>query len=280
MTHHIIRPDIEGVAAAIAKHGLSAVQLNLESAGLPPLPSTFDPALCRRIRAAFDDRDLVISGLSGTFNVIDPDSAKVRDHVARFDVLARWCRELGCNVITACTGTRHPASMWRFHPENALPESWRAMVETMRQITTIAEASDVTIAFEPEVVNVVDTAAKARRLIEEVGSDHLRVVMDPANYFHPPMLVHMDEVLDAVFEQVGAFIALGHAKDVRGPDIGGTECVRPAAGTGMLDYTRYMRLLRASGFDGGLIMHSLSELEVAASAAYVRRFLDAEAQSG
>src|SRR5207249_11036873 len=144
-------------------------------------------------------------------------------------------------------------------PYTTLFRSWNEMVETMRALVRHAEASGVDLAFEPEVVTVVDTAEKAERLIAEVGSPRLRLVMDPANYFHPDMRPRMTEVLEEIFARVGRFIALAHAKDVRSPEPGRDECTRPAAGTGVLDYTAYIRLLREAGYDGGLIMHSLTE---------------------
>ena len=274
MTHHLTRPTIEAVAQAVADYGLSAVQLNLESAGLEPLPATFDAGHCRQIADAFARHGIAIAAVSGTFNMIDPDRQRLDDNVARFDTVLEWCRGLDCDVVTACTGTRHPSNMWRHHPANAEPEAWTDLRATLRRILPKAEQAGVTVSFEPEVVNVVDTAEKAQRLIEEAGSDRLRLVMDPANYFHPDMLPNMAAVLDDVFARVGRYVVFAHAKDVRGPSPGGSECVRPAAGTGILDYPRYLRLLRASGYDGALVMHSLAEHEVPTSGAYVRRFMD------
>jgi sugar phosphate isomerase/epimerase len=123
---------------------------------------------------------------------------------------------------------------------------------------------------------VVDTAEKAARLIREIGSSALWVVMDPANYFHPEMLPRMEEVLREAVEPVGGRIALAHAKDVLPPPPGGEECVRPAAGTGLLDYPLYLRLLQEHGYAGGLIMHSLSEEEVPAAARFLRQSMGAD----
>ena len=275
MTRVFERDSVEEVAEAIAAAGLSAVQLSLESGGLEGLPASFDPAVCRRIREAFQSRDIEISAVSGTFNAIDPDRESRAECIRRVGALAAACEDLGTRVITQCTGTRNAASMWRYHPDNARPEAWEEMVDTFSQLVPVAERHGVVLAFEPEVVNVVDTAAKARRLIDQIGSESLRIVMDPANYFHPDMLPRMTEVLEDGFAQTGHLIALAHAKDVRLADGDAEECVRPAAGTGVLDYATYIRLLRESGYDGGLIMHSLGEAEVAESAVYVRRFLDA-----
>lgn len=273
MTSVLPRPTIEDVAEAVRAAGLAAVQLNLDSAGLEPLPESLDAATARRIGAGFTERGIQVSALSGTFNAIHPDREWRSECVRRVGRLAERCGDLGTRVITLCTGTRNPASMWRHHPENARPEAWAEMVETMRALVAHAEPHGVDLAFEPEVVNVVDTAEKAERLIAEVGSPHLRLVMDPANYFHPEMLPRMREVLEEVFARVGRFIALAHAKDVRPPEPGRDECVRPAAGTGVLDYALYLNLLREAGYTGGLIMHSLSEAELPASKAYVESYL-------
>jgi sugar phosphate isomerase/epimerase len=273
MTSVLPRPTIEGVAAAVHAAGLTAVQLNLDSAGLEPLPASLDEPTARRIGAVFADHGIQVSAVSGTFNAIDPDRERRAECVRRVGRLAERCEALGTRVITLCTGTRNLASMWRHHPDNERPEAWAEMVETMRALVAPAEAHGVDLAFEPEVVNVVDTAEKAERLIAEVGSPRLRLVMDPANYFHPAMLPRMREVLEDVFAHVGRYISLAHAKDVRLPEPGRDECVRPAAGTGVLDYALYLNLLRAAGYDGGLIMHSLSETELPASQAYVESYL-------
>lgn len=269
------RPSIEEVAAAVREAGLEAVQLNLEVAGLEELPAALDEAVCARIHAAFAAHHVEISAVSGTFNAIHPDRAYREECIRRVGILASRCATLGTEVITLCTGTRDTESMWRYHPENATPESWQEMVETMRRLIDYAEEHSVTLAFEPEVANVVDTAEKAERLIDEVGSNRLAVVMDPANYFHPHTLDRMPEVLADVFARLGEFTVLAHAKDVDGPEPGGCECIRPAAGTGLLDYPLYLRLLRDSGYDGALILHSLQEHDLPRSRDYVRQHLEA-----
>jgi len=45
------------------------------------------------------------------------------------------------------------------------------MVSCVREATDIARQAGVILAFEPEVNNVVDSAKKARRLMDEIGYD-------------------------------------------------------------------------------------------------------------
>ena len=156
--------------------------------------------------------------------------------------------------------------MWRRHPDNGAPEAWRDLSTSMLEAVQIAAEHDITLAFEPEVTNVVDTAAKGRRLLDEVGSPRLKVVMDGANLFHAGDLPRMQEVLEEAFALLGRDVVLAHAKDLSRDGDAGHE----AAGTGQLDYDLYLSLLRRAGYRGPLILHGLTEAQVGSSVAFLR----------
>jgi len=266
MARTFVRPTIEATLDAVADHGIRSVQFNLSCAGLPDLPDHLDPDLCDRIRQGMAARGIAMSALSGTFNMIDPDRRRREEGLRRLGELVKACARLGASVVTLCTGTRDPENMWRRHPGNDAPEAWEDLVASMRQAVEIAEETGVTLAFEPEVSNVVDSARKARRLLDEIGSPRLKVVMDGANIFHKGELPRMREILDEAFALLGPDIALAHAKDL---DRDG-EAGHLAAGTGLLDYDHYLSLLRAAGFNGTLILHGLAESQVEDCVSFLR----------
>jgi len=252
------RDSLEANLDAVRDSGFICTQYNLACAGLSTLPNEIAPELCQRIRTAHTERGLAMASISGTFNIIHRDREVLEANFRRLGTVAQACALLGTNVITLCTGTRDRESMWRRHPDNDTVEAWRDMVASMRRITNIAEENQVIVGIEPEVNNVIDSAAKARRLIDELGSPHVKVVMDGANLFHTGQLARMHEVLDEAFEHVGRDIAIAHAKDLSHDGDAGHQ----AAGTGLLDYDYYLQLLKQSGFDGPLITHGLSESQV------------------
>ena len=210
-----------------------------------------------------------MAAVSGTFNMIDPDRARRLDGLRRLGVLASACRGMGTSIITLCTGTRDPEDMWRRHPENDSDGAWSDLVESMGRALELAEAHDVVLAFEPELANVVDSAGRARRLLDELRSPRLKVVIDPANLFPAGQLPRMREVLDEAFALLGRDVVLAHAKDLSRDGEAGHE----AAGRGVLDYDHYLHLLRAGGYDGPLILHGLAETQVASSVAFLREKL-------
>ncbi|MCE2451231.1 MAG: sugar phosphate isomerase/epimerase [Candidatus Latescibacteria bacterium] len=262
------RPTLEESLDGVQAAGLEAVQFDLTAAGIDPAALT--DADCERIRMAHATRGIEIAALSGTFNIIDPDLENRRAGMQWLAALAAASGKLGTELITFCTGTRNLDYMWGFHPDNSTPAAWTEMVSAMGEAVAIAEAQGATLVFEPEVNNVVDSAQKARRLLDEIQSKHLQVVIDGANLFHAGQLPRMREVLDEAFDLLGDSIRLAHAKDLeQDGDVG-----HQAAGTGLLDYDHYLACLRQIGFDGSLILHSLEEEQVAASAAFVREYMN------
>jgi sugar phosphate isomerase/epimerase len=265
------RSSPEDVFDALVGYGLGETQFNMSVAGLSSLPDEIAPALADRIRVAAAGRQVALVAVSGTFNMIHPDEEVRRDGLRRLGVLASTCDRLGTSTITLCTGTRDPEDMWSWHPDNARPEAWRDLIATMQGALEMAEEHGVTLAFEPEAANVVDSAEKGRRLLDEMRSPRLKVVMDAANLFDAGdptrRLSRSEEILEGAFELLGEDLLLTHAKDVKGSG----EVV--AVGKGDLDYDLYLKLLNEAGYGGPLVIHGLAEEEVEGSLAFLRRKL-------
>jgi sugar phosphate isomerase/epimerase len=264
------RPTFVNNLDAVRSHGLSVVQYNLACAGLPSLPERIEPCLAQQIAAAAASRGIAIAAVSGTFNMIDPIRQRREAGMRRLGQLAGACALLGTKIITLCTGTRDPDDMWRGHPANARPDAWADLLAAMEQALGIAEEHDLWLAIEPETANVIDSAAKARRLLDELRSPRLKIIIDPANLFHVEDLPHQRGILDAAFDLLGPDIVLAHAKDIRIVD--GTVQHAPA-GTGLLDYPHYLALLRQVPVP--LIIHGLAEAEVGRVLAFLREALAA-----
>jgi sugar phosphate isomerase/epimerase len=261
-------PSLEGVLDAVVGHGIRETQFNMSVAGLPSMPDEIDPALADRVREACDRRDVTVAAVSGTFNMAHSEEEVRRDGLRRLGVIAGSCERLGTSTITLCTGTRDREDMWRRHPDNGTPEAWRDMLATVQEALETAEEHGVTLAFEPEINNIVHSAEKGRGLLDEMRSPRLKVVMDAANLFDAEdparRLSRSEQILDEAFEMLGDDIVIVHAKDVR---MSG-EVV--AVGKGDLDYGLYLKHLSEAGFGGPLLMHGLADEEVEGSLAFLR----------
>jgi sugar phosphate isomerase/epimerase len=262
-------PTLEAKLEAVKACGLDCVQVSLDCAGLPAMPEEITSELAGRIRREAAARGITIASVQGTFNMSHPDAEQRRTGLRRLRVLAEACPHIGTSKIHLCTGTRDRENMWQRHPDNDLPEAWQDMAACVREATDIARQAGVVLGFEPEVSNVVDSAKKARRLLDEIGSPNLKVTIDPANIFHTGELTRMREMLDEAFALVGKDIVMAHAKDLDHDGDAGHK----AAGQGKLDYDLYLYLLHTYGFKGPLLLHGLSEAQVPGCVAFLRQKL-------
>jgi len=262
-------PTLEVRLDAVKACGLDCIQLSLDCAGLPAMPDEISPELAGRIHREAAARGITIGSVQGTFNMSHPDAEQRQTGLRRLRVLAEACPALRTSKIHICTGTRDRQNMWRRHPENDSQEAWQDMTACVREAAEIARQTGAVLGFEPEVNNVVDSAKKARRLLDEIGSPHLKVTIDPANIFHTGELPRMKEMLEEAFALLGKDIVMAHAKDL---DHDGDAGHR-AAGQGKLDYDRYLSLLHAQGFKGPLLLHGLSEAQVPGCVAFLRERL-------
>lgn len=261
------RPTLGQVLDTITNHQLDCVQFNMTCARMPSMPDRIDPGTPGIIRDEMAARAITMAAVSGTYNMIHPDVHERRQGHQRLGTLASACTEMGTSIITLCTGTRDPEDKWRRHPDNDSTEAWQDLLTSMNEALGITRQFGITLAIEPEVSNVVDSAKKARLLLDEMQSSRLKIIMDPANLFHLGELSRMQEVLREAFDLLGEDIVIAHAKDLDRDGSAGEI----AAGKGVLDYQAYLSLLTSSGFEGPLIMHGLQENEVGPSSSFLRR---------
>ncbi|MEA4909614.1 MAG: sugar phosphate isomerase/epimerase [Chloroflexi bacterium] len=260
------RPTFGEVLAAVRAHGLSAIQLNLVSAGLPSLPEELPAETVAQLAGELKAHGVRVASLSGTFNMAHPDPARRAEGLRRLEVLLGACAALETDVLTICTGTRHPDNMWAWHADNDSPEAWADARATIRAAAEMAAGYGVAIGLEPEVANVVHSARKARRMLDEVGLPNLKIVMDGANLFHTGELPRMTAILEEAFELLGGDIVLAHAKDLARDG----EAGQMAAGTGRLDFDLYVRRLQQCGYRGAIVLHGLAEGEVDAAVQFLQ----------
>ncbi|MFL5337501.1 MAG: sugar phosphate isomerase/epimerase family protein [Geminicoccaceae bacterium] len=254
-------PALLGAARAA---GYDCTQFNMASIGLPAMPDAIPDAVLADLGAAAAESGVAIVALSGTYNIIHPDPTVRADGLRRLGVMLTAARRLGVGLVTLCTGTRDALDQWRHHPDNATPSAWADLCREMAQAVAMAEAAGVDLGIEPEQANVVTSAADAKRLISEMGSARVRIVLDPANLFELADQTGARTVVAEAIDLLGGRIAMVHAKD-RADD--GTFTT---VGKGVVDFPDFVARLRAAGFAGPMVTHGLTAEEAPGVASYLR----------
>jgi len=259
LSSELRRPTIGAFFQAVRGLGLEAVQLDLASVRSGQLPGQPEAAVLETIRDEARRHGVAIAALNGTYNMIHPDPAIREQGLAFLASTASACQALGCGLVTLCTGTRNRESMWRWHDDNLLPEAWEDLIGSMARAIAIADKFDVQLGIETEASNVVNTPERARRLLDEMRSPRLCIIMDAANLFQRgqarPENVH--RILDHAFTLLGGEIGLAHGKDIKAGD--GLEFTH--AGNGIIDFDHFVEKLQEAGYQGPLLVHGIKHEE-------------------
>lgn len=200
--------------------------------------------------------------------MIHPDRSVRENGRHAFRAIAAAAHRMGTRLLTVCTGTLDPRDQWRHHPANTTPEAWRELCDEIRLLLPVAAEHDICIGVEPELANVVNSAQRARDLLDTFGNDHIRIVFDAANLFET--VASQDEqqnIVENAITLLADSIAIAHAKDRR------ADGSFTTAGTGILDYTHYLSTLQRSGFNGSIVAHGLTAAEAPSVAAFLKRHL-------
>lgn len=253
-----------GVLAAVRDAGFAVTQFNLACAGLASMPDHVPLDSIRAIAAASDASGVALVALSGTYNMAHPDRAVRDDGLRRLGVVIEAASALAIPLVTLCTGTRNADDQWAHHPDNADPSAWADMAAEMGKALDLAERHGVDLGIEPEQANIVTSAADAMRLITEMGSQRLRIVLDPANLFEQASVEQARAIVTAAVEVTAGHVAMAHAKDRFADGRFAT------AGQGVVDFQDFVARLKATGFDGPLVTHGLSAEEAPGVARFLK----------
>jgi len=85
------------------------------------------------------------------------------------------------SLVTLCTGSLDAANMWHAHPENGSKEAWAGLREELDFVLSLADEFNLVLGIKPEPGNVIADAVLARKVLNEVESNRLGIILDAAN---------------------------------------------------------------------------------------------------
>ncbi|UVC08589.1 sugar phosphate isomerase/epimerase [Rhizobium sp. TH2] len=255
--------DPHEVLAAVRDSGFATAQFNLACVGLPSMPDAVPPETIAAIRKASIATGVSLCALSGTYNMAHPDKIVRDTGLRQLRTVIETAAALNIPLVTLCTGSRNAKDQWAHHPDNNDPSAWADMSAGIARALDMAEQHGVDLGIEPEQANIVMSAADATRLISEMGSKRLRIVLDPANLFERADRQQAAAIVAKAIEAAAGHIAMAHAKDRHADGRFATS------GEGVVDFPAFILRLRATGFDGPLVTHGLSASEAPGVATFL-----------
>ncbi|AIQ29167.1 xylose isomerase [Paenibacillus sp. FSL P4-0081] len=232
---------LKELTATLQTYDIDFVQLALAKAiqDIDLSPGKLSPGLASYIGEQFDKAGIRIGVLGCYINPIHPDPAIRRVEIDRFKEHLRYARQFGAPMVATETGAL--TTFQEFDPYRYEEIGWDALKATVEELAEEAEKWGVFLALEGVCTHTLSSPAKMRRILDEVPSSSIGVVLDPCNLIGEE--VHLqDEIVDSAFSLFGDRIILAHLKDIYKD---GTRIRHGASGQGLFHTTEFLNKLEA-----------------------------------
>ena len=279
---------LEETARKIRDLGFNTVQLDLTFTDMDLSTENITKERCIKIRDTFRRYNLPVSCISSYTNLTDPVPERRKANLDRLRRIIEHAHYLGSPYVPSETGTFHPDSDWVHHPKNKTEEGYAECRDIIGELTEHARKHGATFVVETYVNNVIGSIEESLRLFADVDSPHLKLAMDPTNYFEEHNIGDIDGTLNRIFDALSDKIVFAHAKDVQlsvedkgvqmtnvtateGHSLRGVGKIElPAPGLGDLNYNLYLRRLARKHPNLPIIIEHLEEEDIPRA----KKFLD------
>ena len=191
----------------------TGLSFHFRSAEIPSV----SPDTCARCVQMLADAslDLVQFGITYEECLFHPDAAVREAAIASVQSGMATAAALNAHHYLFRPGSLNPDGAWTSHRDNHLPESMERLIETLKPIAAHAEQQELTLVMETHAVSIMGSPEICREVVERVGSDRLRIVMDFVNHFQTLLQVYnSEERLNHIFDVMGPVAPMAHIKDI------------------------------------------------------------------
>lgn len=211
--HDAVQAPIEERLKIIKEQGFTCAHVALSKviSENSVAPEALTPGYAMYLKRLFDKNELDCAVLGCYLNLANPDAAQLKAIQEKYKANIRFAAHLGAGVVGTETGA--PNVEYKFEEACWNEESLQIFIKNLRPVVKYAEQMGVLMAIEPVVRHIVCNPVRARRVLDEIDSPNLRIILDPVNLLESYNYEKQDEIIDEAIELLGRDVAVLHVKD-------------------------------------------------------------------
>jgi sugar phosphate isomerase/epimerase len=224
----------------------------------PTAPTT---AELDKLRETLWRNGVGIAQVNGRYeSMVNPDESLRKQAITAYRALIQVCARLQGDNVYVRPGSMNPGGHWWPHPENHSTATINRLVDSLQQISRIAEDAGVVIVVEGHTVSPLNTAAIVAEVINRVASPALKFNCDPVNFVSTVQEVyHSRRVLDDIFDTLGELNWAVHAKDMAVEDRHVVHISEVVMGRGHMDLAYLLQRFEKARPEGYVIVEHLPD---------------------
>ena len=238
---HDTAPGTLGERLAFARaQGFScahvALSKVLDDFAMEEAPEKLTEDYALRVRKAFDASGMECAVLGCYLNLADPNPERRAQTQEIYKAHLRFAAKIGARVV----GTETYANPESVFSEPALQseEAFQLLMDSLKPVVRCAEECGAVLAVEPVWCHIISTPERAARMLEELPSENLQIILDAVNLIAPEKADRAENIIRNAISLLGSRVRILHMKDyVMTP---GGEMDACACGLGSMKYEQLL----------------------------------------
>ena len=224
-----------------AQQGFTCIQLAMSKAApgfrMDAAPELLTKSLAEEVKAELAGAQMECAVLGCYLKLACGDE----EEAARIQEIYRAHLRFAAEIGARCVGTETPPADGPDGNGCRTEAHYRLFLDRVRPLVREAEELGVTLGIEPVCSHIIHDAALAERMLEELKSENVKIILDAVNLIDSEHTEQADEVVRDAVRRLGNRACVLHMKDfIPRPD---APRPRPVpCGEGEMDFAPLLRL--------------------------------------
>ncbi|MEK3661377.1 sugar phosphate isomerase/epimerase [Paenibacillus sp. FSL F4-0236] len=267
--HDFTQVPLKDLIEKLQFYNFAHIQFALKKSFPDSTPSmtAISPGTASYYGNAFRQAGIQIAVLGCYVNIVDTDPYKRAQALAEFNTHLRLARDFGASLV----GTETGSVALGYTTDNFTEEAFQQVVTSVKLMVAEAERFGVTVGIEAGLHHPLYSASLTRRLLDEIPSNNLQIILDCANLMSPTNYLHQEAIIMEALKLLGNRIAIIHLKDFIVQD--GSIKIVPV-GQGWLEFEPILRYMKYERPHIQGILESTPESHLRESIAFIQQIYE------
>lgn len=177
------------------------------------------------------------------YNPLSVDRESQIKHTTLLEQVIPLAPEVGCNYIVICGGNYHPSGFGAGDARNFTEHALDEVAAALKPLLVWAEKAGVYLSIEPYLKTAIYSPERFLALHARLGSDALRINIDPTSLYDYWDLWNADAKVNHVCTSLAGHYGLAHLKEVALAEGFHIHAGLAPLGDGVTNWSEMLRLI-------------------------------------
>ena len=229
----------------------------------------FDSDKAKRYASILNKYDISVSLLCAYFNPVHSVKNKTVVAIEKFKNHLEYSHMIGCQCVGTETGSYND-DQWTYNDKNRSLEAYHQVLNIFQELVFTAESTKSLVAIEGAYNHVIYSPQLLKKLIDDLNSNHSRVIVDLYNYLDISNYQKRYEIFDEAIRLLKNKIVIFHLKDFIRE---GNKLKQVGLGQGLMDFEYLISTIVANCPNADLIFEGVTGTDIPSSISHIKNII-------